>query len=552
MIHQRKMYLLWLAAIVTLSLILAPMQGWAAQPPVKNVIILMMDGTASSHVTLSRWYKGSPLALDSILVGGVRTYSADSLITDSAPAATAFATGYKTNSKFLGIMPEITSTPGVTAITEDLKFKPVASVMEGAKLQGKSIGLIATSNIQHASPAGYSAHTPFRDAYTLIATQQVYENIDVVFSGGKKYLLPTDQGGVRLDGENLIQVLKDRGYAFVETQNEMLKITNSKVWGLFAADAMQYEFDRKELTPNEPSLAEMTKKAIELLSKNEKGFFLFVEGSKIDWAAHANDPVGVISDVLAFDDAVKTALDFASRDGQTLIMAFADHGTGGMSIGAKSVAKTYDRTPFAAVIPPLKQAQVTGEGLDQIIGDDRTEWNIRQKIAQFYGIEELTADEVKLIQKAPRGRAFANVVGPMLSQRAAIGWVYTGHTGDDLFLYAFGPNRPTGLIENTKIAQICAQSMGFDLNKVSDELFVDLSKYSTSVGATLRIDNADPNIITIYIDKGLKSAQLPAGKNLLLLGNNTYSLPGIVVYISKTGKAYAPRKAIDLIASYVQ
>ena len=165
--------------------LVTPMQGWAA--PAKNVILLMTDGTSSTHITLTRWYKGAPLALDSILVGGLRTYSAESLVTDSAPAATAFATGYKTNSKFIGILPEKTTVPGVPAISEEDKYKPVATVLEGARLLGKSVGLVATSQVQHASPAGFSAHTPFRDRYTLIAEQQVYGDIDVVFGGGLQY-----------------------------------------------------------------------------------------------------------------------------------------------------------------------------------------------------------------------------------------------------------------------------------------------------------------------------------------------------------------------------
>ena len=109
--------------------------------PAKNVIILMTDGTAASHLTLTRWYKGAPLALDEILSGGVRTYSAESLITDSAPAATAFATGHKTNSKFLGILPKEVSIPGLAPIPADQQMKPVASILEAAKLAGKATGL---------------------------------------------------------------------------------------------------------------------------------------------------------------------------------------------------------------------------------------------------------------------------------------------------------------------------------------------------------------------------------------------------------------------------
>lgn len=134
---------------------------WTKQ--VKNVIVLVPDGCSATHITTARWYKGEPLALDEMISGGVRAYGADSIITDSAPAATAFATGWKTSDKFIGVLPDSITIPSVSKISDELKMKPVATVLEGAKLNGKAVGLIATSNIQHATPAAYSAHWPDRN-----------------------------------------------------------------------------------------------------------------------------------------------------------------------------------------------------------------------------------------------------------------------------------------------------------------------------------------------------------------------------------------------------
>ncbi len=542
----RKINCLGLILLVC-SLLLSALPCPVDAAPAKNVILLMTDGTSSTHITLTRWYKGAPLALDSILVGGLRTYSAESIITDSAPAATAFATGYKSNSKFIGVLPEKTTVPGVSAIAPGDENKPVATVLEGARLLGKSVGLVATSQVQHASPAGFSAHTPFRDRYDLIAKQQVHGNIDVVFGGGRQYLLPKEQGGTRTDSLNLVEVLKQQGYPVLETRDELLKFSGKKAWGLFAPEAMMYDLDRQTLGPQEPSLAEMTAKAIETLSKNEKGFFLFVEASKVDWAAHANDPMGVISDLLAYDEAVDVALEFAKNDRNTLVIAFADHGTGGMSIGRKEFYKNYDKLPYATVLAPLKQAAFTGEGMDRVIGTDRSEFNIRIQMMQNFAVDDLTAEEIIAIQKAPRKRAFATVVGPILSKRAAIGWIYTGHTGEDLFLYAFGPNKPTGLIENTDIAKITAQSLGFTLSDTSRQLFVDTAAALAALGAVSRLDLDDPNHPVLLIEKGLRRAQLPVDSNQLIIGAKTHSLPGIVVQIPKTGKVFAPQAAIDLL-----
>ena len=537
---------LWMCICISVF-VFFPLSSVADAAPAKNVILLMTDGTSSAHITLTRWYKGAPLALDDILVGGLRTYSAESLVTDSAPAATAFATGFKSNSKFIGVLPAKSTIPGVRPFAEKDHFKPAATVLEGARTLGKSIGLVATSQVQHASPAGFSAHTPFRDRYELIAKQQVYGDIDVVFGGGRQYLLPKSQGGTRTDDLNLIDVLKQQGFNVLQTRDELLKFNGKKAWGLFAPEAMQNDLDRKDLAPQEPSLAEMTGKAIETLSKNEKGFFLFVEASKVDWAAHSNDPMGVISDLLAYDEAVRVALDFAKKDGHTLVMGFADHGTGGMSIGNKDFYKIYDKLPYDTVLGPLKAASYTGEGMDRIIGTDRSEFNIRVQMMQNYAVNDLTAAEIIAIQKAPRKRAFASVIGPMLSKRAAIGWIYTGHTGEYLFLYAFGPNKPSGLIENTDIAKITAQSLGFSLADINSKLFIDAATAFKSLGAVVRLDNDDPNQSVLVVEKGMRRARLPLDTNLLQEGKTTHVLPGLTVLIPKTGQVFIPQKSVELL-----
>ena len=542
--HQQRSFS-WLLLTALFVCLLLPVPVWAA--PAKNVILLMTDGTSSAHLTLARWYKGAPLALDDILVGGLRTYSAESLITDSAPAATAFATGHKTNTKFLGILPEKTTMPGVPAIAPADQFKPTATVLEGARLMGKSVGLVATSQIQHASPAAFSAHTPFRDRYPLIAQQQVYGNIDVVFGGGLQYLLPKERGGVRTDGQDLTEILKANGVPLLRNRDELLAFNGSRAWGLFAPDALAYDFDRKDFAPAEPSLAEMTRAAIGALSKNEKGFFLFVEASKVDWAAHDNDPTGVVSDLLAYDEAVRAALDFARRDGQTLVMAFADHGTGGMAIGRKEIYKIYDKLPFDHVLGPLKQVVYTGEGMARLIAGNRSEFNIRIQMMQNFAVNDLTDEEVAAIQKAKLKRGLSPVIGPMFSKRAGIGWIYTGHTGEDLFLYAYGPNKPAGLIQNTDIAKITAQSLGFDLAETSRKLFVDAAVAFAAIGATTRLDATEPDAPALIVEKGLRRAMLPLNANRLQTGKVSHALPGLVVQVPKTGQVFVPQKAVELL-----
>ncbi|HEY3278087.1 MAG TPA: alkaline phosphatase [Syntrophorhabdaceae bacterium] len=513
----------------------------------RNVIIMVPDGCSPAQVTVARWYKGAPLALDRMYLGGVRTYGANSLITDSAPAATAFATGHKTADKFIGILPDSVTTPGAAPIPEERRYKPVPSVLEGAKLIGKSVGLVATSNIQHATPAAFSAHWPDRNNYNEIGKHQVYQGMDVVLGGGKQYLVPKEKGGARTDGEDLTEVLRAKGYLIVHTREELEKARGNRVWGAFADDAMANEFDRPHLRPEEPALAEMTKKALTILSKNKKGFFLMVEGSKVDWAAHANDPIGVVSEVLAFDEAVKVALDFAKKDGKTLVLAFADHGTGGMSLGSDGVNKSYSTLPFEKVFGPLKKAVLTAEGVEQKLEKDGSEEKIRNIVGEFYGIKDLTAGEIKTLRNASQGPRRA--LGPMMSARSGIGWTTKGHTGEDVFLYHYGLNRPLGLIENTEIAGMTAKALGFDLSMVESRLFVPAREVFSAPGVIFSLEGAGTGKAVLTVRKGEARADFPLGTNLMYIKSQgkTYEMEGISVLAPHTGKIYLPGESARLL-----
>ncbi|MCX5908063.1 MAG: alkaline phosphatase, partial [Deltaproteobacteria bacterium] len=359
-----------------------------------------------------------------------------------------------------------------------------------------------------------------------IAKQQVYLNIDVVLGGGKQYLLPEGQGGTRKDGEDLIAVLRQKGYTFIQTRDELLHVEGKKVWGMFADDALANEFDREKFAPQEPSLAEMTREALRLLSQNDKGFFLFVEGSKVDWAAHANESIGVISELLAFDDAVAAALEFAKKDGRTLILAFSDHGTGGMSLGKN---KTSGRVRLEALVTPLKKAVLTGEGLERALGEDLSESNIVSVLNKSYGLSDLTREEIALVQKFKKG-TLKGIVGPMLSNRTPIGWTTSGHTGEDLFLYAYGPNRPVGLIENTEIAHICARNLGFDLPYMDQRLFSPAQQLFKPLGARLSIDQSDPLHPALIVEKRALRLEFPFSQNIMKKGEQVYEMEGLTVF----------------------
>ncbi|WP_084233533.1 alkaline phosphatase [Papillibacter cinnamivorans] len=506
---------------------------------IKNVIVLIPDGMSVDDVTLARWYKSYDavsgtvdtsvsLALDKMASGLVRTYwekaGVTGAITDSAPAATAMATGVKSNDKYIGV-------------TYDQK--PLATVLEAAKSTGRATGLVATSNIQHATPAGYSSHYPDRSKYEILAEQQVYNDIDVVYGAGSKYLAG------RADNENMINTLKLNGYEYVTTRDQMEAVTSGKVWGMFAASDMAYEMDRDETAAAQPSLAEMTDSAIRLLSQDEDGFFLMVEGSKIDWAAHANDPIGVISDVLAFDDAVSVALDYAKAHQDTIVIAMTDHGNGGLTIGNADTSSTYSSDNLIKFIAPLKKATLTGEGVEKMLNADRS--NAEEVMSTYYGISDLSDDEIAAIKAAPAG-SMNYVVGPMISKRAYLGWTTTGHTGEDvvLFTYLPGDERITGTIDNTDVADICAGVWGVDLEALTDELYINASAAFEAKGATVTADNSNESNPKLVVTKGSTTLIIPESKNYVYVNGSQFLFDSVTVNVK--GVFYVSREVVSLIA----
>lgn len=512
-----------------------------SQPEVKaaeikkptNVIILVMDGSSNNAITLSRWYKGESLALDGILTGAMRTYSAESAITDSAPAATALATGHKSNDKYVGVLPSIVNSPGLEQIAQEDAFKPVANVLEGAKQKGKATGIISTSEIQHATPAGFSAHVKNRSQYDDIAEQQVYQNMDVVLGGGLESLAPGTSKNARKDGENLLSVLKEKKYELVQTREDLLKSQSDKIWGSFAPSALAYDFDRKATNSTEPTLAEMTSKAIDTLKKDKDGFFLFVEGSKVDWAAHANDTIGMISDILSFDDAVKEAIDFAKVDGNTMVIAVTDHGNSGITMGNANTTNTYSSIPVSAYIDPLKKATMTIEGALSQLKTDRS--NLIE-VAALYGLDDLKEAELSTLKSAEN---LGSEMVKMLANRANIGFTTGGHTGEDVFLYSYGPSKVSGLVENTDLANAMAKFMDFDLDILTKDLYVPATNSLNAKGFKTTIDKTDAENPKLIAKKDQLTVTIPVNKNI-----------AIFEQVSTNGKVSTKTQSFDTINVY--
>jgi alkaline phosphatase len=299
---------------VLLILTIIPANASAGETP-KNIILLIGDGMGAGQVTLGRLStqaEGKKLNMDSMKVAAqVQTKAANSPVTDSAAAGTAFATGWKTNVGMISVLPDGT---------------PVTTIVEAAQLLKKSTGLVTTTTITDATPAVFAAHVGARGEMDEIADQMMQHKINVLLGGGKAYFIPKSQtGSKRKDESDLLLGAKQAGYSVVGTREELLQVRSGYLLGLFQLENLTTEAP-------EPRLAELADKAIQVLSANRSGFFLMIEGGEIDHKAHNQDAPGVVKQFRDFDDAVGVALAFARRDKNTLVIVTADHETGGLAV----------------------------------------------------------------------------------------------------------------------------------------------------------------------------------------------------------------------------
>ncbi len=327
----------------------------------KNIILFVGDGMGVTTVTAARIYQGEKAGRDGVsnklafeqlaYAAFSRTYSHDSQVTDSAPSASAMTTGVKSQNGVLNVSSVVAENDCKAGLAN-----PTTTIAELAEIAGMSTGAVTTTRVTHATPAAAYAHAAGRDwegdadmkpediaAGCVDIARQLVEmrhgdGLDVVMGGGRNRFLPADVAdpeypdkmGSRKDGRNLVEAWLrrhrgDAAYAWNRAGFDALDPRRTKrVLALFEPENMAFELDRAKDAAGEPSLAEMTAKAIAILKRNPKGFFLLVEGGRIDHAHHGSNAARALEDTVAFDEAVKTALGAVSlRD--TLIIVTADH-----------------------------------------------------------------------------------------------------------------------------------------------------------------------------------------------------------------------------------
>ncbi|BCS48330.1 alkaline phosphatase [Aeromonas jandaei] len=303
----------------------------------RNVIFFLGDGMGLNTLTATRIYgvgeEGS-LTIDTLPeTAFIKTFSHDSQVTDSAPSMSAYMTGVKSNNGVISMDSDATQESNCSKSAG----KPATTLLELAKAAGRGTGVVTTTRVTHATPAATYAHLCNRDLEADIAAQLVpggagYNSalkggVDVVLGGGSSFFLPKADKGKREDGRNLINEMKAKGYQFAGNLDELNKAEADKpLLGLFGASHMKYDLDRPA---SEPSLAQMTLAAIKQLKEKKQGYFLMVEGGRIDHALHDTNAKRALQDILAFDNAIKATLDEVKKTDpelkNTLIVVTADH-----------------------------------------------------------------------------------------------------------------------------------------------------------------------------------------------------------------------------------
>lgn len=449
----------------------------------KYIFYFIGDGMGTSQRQIAEYYlqeisgdKDKKLVMNTFPHSAINTtHSLNTLITDSAAAGTALATGHKTNN-------------GV--ISKDVEGNNLKTLIESAEEKGMATGLASTTRITHATPAVFASHNESRGNENDIAVDFLDSGVDYIVGGGVRHFLPMDFtdnqtdafGGKiyskRKDDKNVLADFRNEGYTVrygvkgaEEFKNDVLK-KGDKYLNLFTASHLPYTIDDDNNDKYDvPTLAEITSKGIDLLSKDEDGFFFMIEGGRIDHACHPNDPSGTIMDTLAFDKAVEEAYEFYKKHPQdTLIIVVGDHETGGLGMGVN--------TDYFLNLQELEKATMSIEEFQGSYTGDRKEYY--NLIGEKFGLTELSDEEKAIIDKGmdmvdkeiiDPGNAYkydeaAMAVTHVLSERAGIYWTSYAHTATQIPMSAIGVGAENynGFMDNTTIAEITAKIAGLELN----------------------------------------------------------------------------------------
>jgi len=514
--------------------------------PTKNLIVMVPDGTSTSVLAVSRWYKLATggedvLAVDEGLCGLIRSHMSDAPISGSAGAMSAYMTGLAQQSPNISIFPKANPENDFSPVDTTRTYQPHATVFEAAKTQlGKATGMVVTCYYTHATPAAVTSHSYSRNDNAAIGAQAASFGHDVVFGGGTNFVTPY-----------IRSILEDNGTTYIEDDVKSFRDYDGdgRVWALFNGGDMNYEVDRNP--EKQPSIAEMTQKAINILSKKKNGFVLMVEGSNVDHAAHANDAIGVIGDFIAFDEAVKVAFDFAKKDGNTTVVVLPDHGNSGITIGSQNYGGYSSRgvkdaytgvVDFKCTVSALSDKLRAITDLSQIPGVFKEWANVDITPEEEAQVRSHFDKEVTDYMNI--GGSLNSVVSHILRSRTYVAYVSGNHTIEDVFLSIYSPSgkRLEGVHSNEELGQYLCDVIGLkeDLVSESDKQFSPAEKVFE--GCEISVVSEDPTNPVLVVKNGDKTMVLPAYKSYVTLNDERIELDLSTVYMKKNKSFYVASK----------
>ena len=514
-----------------------------------------------------QWYSNPDkpnLFIDPYLCGTVRTHSSNAPIGDSAPTTSCYMSGQPTITGFVSTYPYDCGKDDIYPVDPNRAYQPTMTVLEAAKMfKGASVGLVFTCEFPHATPADCSAHSYKRGKYEWIAPQMVHNDLSVVIGGGVSIL-----------DADMEKYLLDNGYSVYKNDLKGMRADNKdKMWALYGDRDMAYDIDRNP--EEQPSIEEMTRTAIQKLSKNDNGFFLMVEGSKVDWAAHANDPVAMTTDYLAFDRAVGAALEFARQNGETTIIVTADHGNSGISIGRES-CKGYDKLTKDQLFKQLTSYKMSAEGFAKKVNsipNSEVQALFRENAGFELSEEEMDAlnnckdykfSPVPEAERHEKSKAsmYSNSLTGLMSQIIAnhtcIGFTTHGHTGEEVFLASYHPagTRPMGMVTNVELNHYMCSLYGFGPTFLSDMSNKYFARH-TDVFADYKCEiipakegEKSPTLVVTNKKNKKKKLTIKGFTNIVKAGKKSEDeirLNSVVVYVDKNNTFYLPDSLVDFL-----
>ena len=429
----------------------------------KNIIFLVSDGMSTGTLNMADLYLNRKNGIGSTWLQLYRdnkitralmdTASASSIVTDSAAASSSWGGGNKVPNGRLNIG------------ANGEEYKPI---WQKFKETGKKVGCVTTVPITHATPAGFCINQKSRNDQESIAEKYLEQGFDVMMGGGNEYF----DRNRRKDGKDMYDAFASKGYQVVKNRKQMVTALDDKpILGVYTDDGLPYTKDResnKELFDSIPSLAEMTKKAIGCLKNDAEGFVLQVEAGKVDWAAHANDIAGLLYDQIAFDEAVKIAMDFAEEDGETLVIITTDHGNANPGIIYGSEAnQNFDS---------IQHYKHTNNWILNGLGKESSINTVKERIEYANGIA-LKDNEAKMILSYydkleaeaglynPKSLPF-NALAQIQKEHNSVGWISMQHSADYVELAMYGPGSELlkPFVKNTDLHYMMLKAAKVDNN----------------------------------------------------------------------------------------